>query len=233
MAQDTAKTHLFLFDIDGTLISSGGAGEFAINMAIRDMFGVESGLDGIDIAGRTDKLITEKVFKKYGVELTPEKSTQFLDTYLAYLSQELPRRKGRLLPGILELLTALKSRPYVALALLTGNLVRGAELKLTHFDVWHYFEFGAFADDHHDRNQLGPVAQARAVERHGNQFSPARTFILGDTRHDIECGKVIGAVTVAIATGNHTAEELAPYHPDFLFENLSDVPAVLAALGIE
>ncbi len=226
------KTHLFLFDIDGTLISFGGAGEHAIKLAVRDEFGVEDGLKGIEIAGRTDKLITLAIFKKFGLEATPERITTFLDRYLSHLAAELPRRKGRLLPGIVELLDALKARPQVALALLTGNLARGAELKLTHCGVWHYFEFGAFADDHVDRNHLGPVAQARAQERHGVAFPPERIFVLGDTPHDIACGQAIQAKTVAIATGHHTREELAGYRPDFLFDDLGDLPAVLKALGV-
>ncbi len=232
MLAQPAKTHLFLFDIDGTLIASGGAGEHALKLAVRDQFGAEDGLRDIEIAGCTDRLITLALFKKYGVEPTPQRITEFLDLYLGYLAVELPQRKGRLLPGIVELLNALKARPQVALALLTGNLVRGAELKLAHYGVWHYFEFGAYADDALERNHLGPVAQARALERHGADFAPERTFILGDTPHDIACGKAINAVTVAIATGNFTSEALAAYHPDFLFENLSDVEGVLAKLGI-
>ena len=227
-----AKTHLFLFDIDGTLIASGGAGEYSLRLAIRDEFGVEDSLKDIEIAGRTDKLITLNILKKYNVEPAPERITGFLDRYLHHLALELPRKAGRVLPGIVELLDALKARPHVALALLTGNLVRGAALKLTHYGVWHYFEFGAFADDHTDRNQLGPVAQARALERHGVEFSPKRIFVLGDTPHDIACGRAIGAKTVAIATGNQTREQLAAHHPDFLFDDLSDVPTVLAALAV-
>ena len=226
------KTHLFLFDIDGTLIASGGAGEHSLRLAIQDEFGVEDSLGDIEIAGRTDKLITLNILKKYGVEPTPERVTQFLDRYLSHLTQELPRKAGRLLPGILPLLDALKARPHVALALLTGNLVRGAELKLTHYGVWNYFEFGAFADDHTDRNRLGPVAQARALERHGVEFPPERIFVLGDTPHDIACGRAIGAKTVAIATVSWTRASLAEHQPDYLFDDLSDVAGVIAALQV-
>ena len=226
------KTHLFLFDIDGTLIASGGAGEHSLKLAIRDRFGVDDPLRDVEIAGRTDKLITLNIFKKYGLEPTPEHIADFLDCYLLHLAAQLPRKDGRLLPGILELLDALKARPHVALALLTGNLVRGAELKLAHYGVWHYFEFGAFADDHVDRNSLGPVAQERALERHGVAFPPARIYVLGDTPHDIACGRAIDARTVAIATGGYTREELAAHRPDFLFDDLSDVSGVLAALGV-
>ena len=230
MTHSSDKTHLFLFDIDGTLITSGGAGEYALKLAIREHFGQEEGLEGIEIAGRTDKLITQAVFRKFGADPDPAKVTQFLDTYLGHLAAQLPLKEGRILPGIIELLEALKAREEVALALLTGNLARGAELKLTHYGVWHYFEFGAYADDHGDRNQLGPVAQARALERHGIEFSPERIFILGDTEHDIACGRAIGAKTVAIATGSFSSEELARYQPDFLYEDLSDVAAVISDL---
>jgi phosphoglycolate phosphatase len=233
MANPSEKTHLFLFDIDGTLITSGGAGEHALKLAIHDHFGVAVGeaLAGIEIAGRTDKRITQTVFEKFGGgEFDAAKVTQFLDTYLGYLSVQLPQKEGRLLPGIIDLLDALKAKEGVSLALLTGNLERGAELKLAHYGVWHYFEFGAYADDSADRNQLGPVAQARAREKHGIEFPPERIFILGDTEHDIACGRAIGAKTVAIATGNFSSEELARHQPDFLYEDLSNVEAVLCDL---
>lgn len=228
----SAKTHLFLFDIDGTLITSGGAGEYALKLAVKDFFGADDGLSGVEIAGRTDKRITSTLFQRFGQVETPERVTAFLDIYLGYLAQQLPNCPGRVLPGIIELLEELKARESISLALLTGNLVKGAELKLTHYGVWHYFEFGAYADDSADRNELGPVAQRRAYDRHQVQFAPENTFILGDTPHDIACGEAIGAKTVAIATGNYTAEQLAAYNPTFLFNDLSDVPGVLAKLGL-
>jgi phosphoglycolate phosphatase len=232
MSSQPAKTYLFLFDIDGTLIASGGAGEYSMRLAVEDMFGEKDGLAGVEIAGRTDHLITENVFKKFGVPWTPERATEFLDLYLLHLAEELPRKKGRLLPGIVELLEVLKARPDVAMALLTGNLERGAEIKLTHYGVWNYFEFGAYADDHSDRNRLGPFAQARAQERHGVEFPPERIFVLGDTPHDITCGRAINAKTVAIATGGFSREQLAAQQPDFLFDDLADVAGVLATLGV-
>jgi len=236
MADASAKTHLFLFDIDGTLISTGGAGEHALRLAVRDHFGdregfeLDRGLDGIEIAGRTDKFIANALFKKFGVEEDAAFSAKFLDSYLWHLREQLPQRKGTLLPGIIELLEALKARPEVALALLTGNLEKGAELKLVHYGVWHYFEFGAYADDHAERDRLGPIARARALERHGVEFPPERIFILGDTEHDIACGKIIGAKTVAIGTGITPKEKLAAHHPDFLFDDLSDVAGVVSRL---
>ncbi len=232
MSVQPLKTHLFLFDIDGTLIASGGAGEFSMRLAVKEMFGVDNGLEGVEIAGRTDHLITQNVFKKFGVQWTPELAAEFLDLYLGHLAVELPRKNGRLLPGIIQLLEELKARPQVALALLTGNLWSGARIKLSHYGVWNYFEFGAYADDDADRNRLGPFAQARAKQAHGIDFPPERTFVVGDTPHDIECGRAIGAKTVAVATGGCSREQLAAHHPDFLFDDLSEVAAVLSKLGV-
>jgi phosphoglycolate phosphatase-like HAD superfamily hydrolase len=98
--------------------------------------------------------------------------------------------------------------------------------------VWHYFEFGAYADDHHDRNELGPVARERAKTKLGLEFEAEDIFVLGDTPHDVACARAIGAKAVAIATGRHSRVELDACAPDFLFDDLGDVPAVLARLGI-
>ena len=221
---------LLLFDIDGTLLASGGAGVRALTEAAREFFGSDD-LDGIEIAGRTDSGIAHQLFSRHARERTPDAIASFFDRYLTHLARLLPLTRGEVLPGIVPLLDTLRERPDCVLALLTGNLVRGAELKLTHYGLWHYFEFGAYADDHHDRNELGPVAQARALDRHGTAIPPERTFILGDTPHDITCARAIGARAIAIATGRHTRAELAGHAPDFLFDDLRDLAAVLAALG--
>ena len=152
---------LLLFDIDGTLIHSGGAGVQALISAFRERFGITDDLRGIEIAGMTDSGIVASILKKYNIPATTENVSAFLDSYVHFLSLELPRREGKLLPGVLELLEKLKSRRHVVLALLTGNVSRGAQLKLEHYSVWHFFEFGAFADDHQDRNRLGSFARAR------------------------------------------------------------------------
>ena len=226
------KTKLILFDIDGTLITSGGAGERSLRLAIKDRFGADDDLKGIEIAGRTDTGIARRLFERYGVEATPENFSAFFDRYLHHLAIELGRSQGRILPGIPGLLAALKTRPHAAVALLTGNLSRGAEIKLTHYGIWEFFEFGAYADDNHDRNKLGGFARARALERHGVEFLPENIYVLGDTPHDIDCGRAFGAKTVAIATGGFTRGQLESHRPDYLFDDLSDVPAVMAALGV-
>src|SRR5438067_964465 len=138
------KSKLVLFDIDGTLLHSGGAGEKALRLALRDRFGRDDDLADVEIAGKTDSAIARQIFARHGIDVTAETLTAFFDGYLQHLERLLPTTGGHLLPGILELLEVLQARPHLALALLTGNLARGAELKLTHYGVWKFFEFGAF-----------------------------------------------------------------------------------------
>jgi phosphoglycolate phosphatase len=222
---------LLLWDIDGTLISTGAAGHYAIGRATAERFGGNGDLDGVEIAGRTDTSIARQVLEKYGEPVTDESVHSFLNLYVELLGEELPRREGRVLPGVLELLQRSAANPDTTLGLLTGNLERGAKLKLEHYDIWHFFAFGAFADDHQDRNQLGPFALSRALKGTGIDFPASQVDVIGDTGHDIACGKAIGARTIAVATGSWRREQLAPYHQDFLFDDLSNVDEVIGVLA--
>jgi phosphoglycolate phosphatase-like HAD superfamily hydrolase len=222
---------LLLFDIDGTLITGGGCGERSLRLAVRDTFGVEDDLRDIEIAGRTDTRIARQLLRKYGRAETDAAIAELLENYLRHLPVLLRTTQGRVLPGVESLLALLEPREDVVLGLLTGNLARGAEHKLTHFGVWKYFGFGAFADDHHERDRLGPFALARARER-GHEIALSRTFIIGDTEHDISCARAIGAKAVAVATGNFRTEQLALHAPDVLLENFAAIPATLRALGL-
>ncbi len=225
------KKRLLLWDIDATLITSGGAGEKALKRIIEERFGVRDDLRDIEIAGRTDTGIAASILRKYQIEPTAENVAEFLDEYIHHLAKLLPQISGRVLPGVAEVLERLHQNPDRVLALLTGNLRRGAELKLRQYGLWDYFEFGAYADDHHDRNELGAFARARATEKHSQDFAVARIDVIGDTGHDIACGKIFGARTIAVATGSWTREQLAGHSPDFLFDDLSQVDDVVAALG--
>jgi phosphoglycolate phosphatase len=224
------KKRLLLWDIDGTLISTGAAGHRAIALATTQRFGDSADLEGVEIGGRTDSGIAHQILTKFGEPITEDNMRPLLDLYLELLAQELPRSKGHVLPGVLELLQRSEHRPDTVLGLLTGNLRRGAQLKLEHYQLWHFFGFGAFADDHHDRNELGAVALMRALERTGEKFLPAEVDVIGDTGHDIACGKAFGARTIAVATGSWPREKLAESTPDFLFDDLSNVDDVIATL---
>ncbi len=224
------ETTLLLFDIDGTLLTTGGCGQRALRGAVRDFFGCEDDLQEIEIAGRTDTSIARQLLRKYNGD--EERALEVLEHYLRHLPTLLPEADGRLLPGVRELLDALHGRDDVVLALLTGNLHRGAEYKLSHYGVWHYFKFGAFADDHHDRNKLGAVALARARER-GHEPRAERVYVIGDTPHDIACARACGARAVGVATGSSSYEALLTAQPDAVLRDFSDLPATLRALGLD
>ncbi|PWU11033.1 MAG: hydrolase [Verrucomicrobia bacterium] len=230
LAKDNTAKRLFLFDIDGTLLASGGAGKSALRESMRTQFQVEEDFAGILLAGVTDGAIARALLTKQSLPVTPENITRLLDGYIVHLREQMSLHPGSLCPGILELLELLHSRSDCVLGLLTGNINRGAEIKLKHYGVWHYFEFGAFGDDHHNRNELGRFAKSRAREAHGIEFPSDLIYVIGDTPKDIDCGRAIGAHTVAIATGDYSSEELHKHKPDFLFEDLRDTKKVIRLL---
>jgi phosphoglycolate phosphatase-like HAD superfamily hydrolase len=231
MPNSDQQPRLLLWDIDATLITSAGAGDKALKRIVLERWGVADDFHDIEIAGRTDVHIARQILRKYGVAPTDEHARPFLDAYLQHLEEYLPQLNGSVLPGVAEILARLKPNSDHVLALLTGNLRRGAELKLRRYGLWDYFEFGAFADDHADRNELGAFARARAKEKHGVEVAVADIDVIGDTGHDIACGKIFGARTIAVATGSWTRDQLAEHEPDFLFDDLSDVDRVIATLG--
>ena len=222
---------LLLWDIDGTILHTGKAGESALGRAMEKIHGIRRGLEGLEIAGRTDKWIVEQLLGRDGKPSGPEHVAEFLNHYVELLAEELPKRNGGLHPGVLGILEEAHRRPEFVQALLTGNIEKGARLKLTRYGVNHFFEFGAFADDSSVRNELGPHAQRRAHERHGEIFSPDRIFVIGDTPHDVACARAIGAKAIAVATGSFTAEQLRECgadtvltdfaHPEAFFHFLS------------
>jgi phosphoglycolate phosphatase-like HAD superfamily hydrolase len=221
---------LLLWDIDGTLISSGGAGERALVHALREEFGLEGTLEDIELAGRTDPWIARRVLAKFAVADTPANISRYLDCYLKHLPREMVNPRARTLPGVPELLQAIAARPGFAQGLLTGNLRRGAEIKLSHHQLWAHFAFGAFADDSELRDELGPHALRRAAAHHDVEFAVDRVYVVGDTPHDIACGQAIGARTIGVATGRHSVQELAACHPTAVFADLSDSAAVLRVI---
>jgi phosphoglycolate phosphatase len=222
--------HLLLWDIDGTLITSGGAGMRALQAALHEVFAIDGSLAEIDFAGRTDRWIMRQIFTRFGIPATEENFRRLAEGYVALLPAHLGDHGVRLLPGISSLLEAARSRPGCALGLLTGNLRRGAEAKLRSQDLWRYFPFGAFADDSEERDALGPHALRRACDHHGCRFSAADTWVIGDTPHDIRCARAFGARAVAVATGRHSLAELQALAPDLAFATLADPAAFWESL---
>ena len=222
--------HLLLWDIDGTLIASGGAGLRALQRALNDVFGIAGSLADIDFGGRTDMWIMREVFRKFSLPATPDNFSRYFEGYLAALPAELANPHARVLPGVREILRAAATHGGFAQGLLTGNMRRGAEVKLAHHGLWDHFAFGAFGDDSEHRDELGPHAVRRALERHGVNFAADDVWIIGDTPHDIACGNAIGARTLAVATGGSTVEQLRVHAPTALLENLADTAAVLRLL---
>ena len=197
-------------------------------IAIKELYGRDLGAHlPVDLRGRTDTSISRDLLAYLDVAATPEEQTRFQLAYLSHMPATMPAGKARVLAGIREALDAVRAHPEIHQALLTGNLKEGAKLKLSYLGLWHYFEFGAFADDSHVRDELGPFALARAKEKLGIDFPPKRVYIIGDTPHDIACGKAIGAKTIAVATGAFSVEELAALNPTHTFKDLSDTEALL------
>ncbi|MFA5908901.1 MAG: HAD family hydrolase [Vicinamibacterales bacterium] len=224
---------LILFDIDGTLLLSGRAGLRAMNRAFETTFGVAEAFAGTSFAGRTDSYLVSYALNAAGLPDTADNHARFRDAYMPLLAEEIQHpgtgHKG-LMPGARELLEALDEHADLHLALLTGNYRGAAEIKLTHFELWDFFEWGAFSDDSADRNALVPIALDRAETYDVPAEALDRIIVIGDTPHDIECARVGGARSIAVATGGHSIEELKAAGADIVLADLSDTEKVIALL---
>lgn len=217
---------VILFDIDGTLLSSGGAGKAAMERALTTAFGVPGHSEGVPYSGRTDRAIGRDLFRLHSVDLTPDNWQRFLNDYLGHLPGCLSRGEGRVLPGIAALLEHLQQLGHVTLGLLTGNIREGARLKLSHFDLYHHFAFGGFGDDHHERDDVARMALAFAHQHLGVE-RVEEVWVIGDTPLDVSCARAIGARVAAVATGWHSRDDLAAARPDLLLTDLSDPEPLL------
>lgn len=211
---------LYLFDIDGTLVDTGGAGMAALKQATVELFGDPG--PPLDLAGATDLGIVAGILAHFGESPSPAKAQAYLETYQKHLDWNLAHGgfPGRLIPGALPLLDHLEARGGAVLGLLTGNTAGGAASKIRHFGLSRYFAFGAYGCDHHDRNRLGPIAMERATQHAGRPFIAAETWIIGDTPKDIACARAIGAKCLAVATGSFPAAELEACGADQVVESL-------------
>ena len=222
---------IILFDIDGTLIRTGGAGKLAMESALATAFGVTEIRDEVSYSGRTDTAITRDLLRVHGIDPTPQNQQALRDAYLARLPAGLTAKGGNVCPGVVELLAALMGKPNTVLGLLTGNVRAGAQIKLGHFGLWGFFTCGGFGDSHFDRDDVARAAMDSARAHLGRDISPTDVWVIGDTPLDVSCARAIGANSVAVATGWHLAAELAACAPDLFFDDLSDHSRLLAAWG--
>ncbi|MBI1904127.1 MAG: HAD family hydrolase [Planctomycetia bacterium] len=219
-----------LFDIDGTLLSSGGAGKAAMEAALATEFGVQRPIDQVQMSGRTDRAIARDEFLLHGVADTAENFARFIRAYLSHLPGMLASRRGRVLPGIAGLLDSLSQAESVV-GLLTGNVAQGAQVKLSHFGIAGHFRYGAFGDQFISRDEVAHDALRQTRERFGPDFDAARIWVIGDTPLDVMCARAIGARAVAVATGVHTLAQLEAASPDLLLADFSDAGPLLARLA--
>lgn len=225
---------LLLFDIDGTLITTGGAGFRAMKLAVELTCGVDDAMDGIPTAGRTDSIILRDAVQAIdGRALADDLRDRICEVYCELLQQELERTHGGpgVLPGVRELLTRLSEHPGYHVALLTGNFSQAARIKLGYHDVWRFFEWGAFGEDAVERNDLLPVALARYQARVGMPIAARDVVIIGDTPHDVAVARAGGTRSVCVSTGQFDRESLMAAGADVVFHELSDVDEVLRVLG--
>ena len=224
--------YLILFDIDGTLVLTGRAGVRAMNRACSDIVRGEA-LKGMAFAGRTDWSILDDIVRQHGRTLDDTLLNDLRQRYVEHLVEEI-ERPGEgvkdVMPGIRELLAALEERDDAAVALLTGNFVEGAQIKLEYFDLWKYFPCGAFGGDAADRNALVPIAIERARACGIADVTTADVLVVGDTPSDVECALVAGATPVAVATGGFSVQDLRQSGAEIVFEDLSDTQAFLDLL---
>jgi phosphoglycolate phosphatase len=220
--------NIVLFDIDGTLVASGGAGKLALETAFTEDFQTELRVQ-VPYSGRTDRAIVKELFEAHGVAHTPPNLQKLLAGYLRRLPDCLERMQGVVLPGVLNLLNDLRRRERVAVGLLTGNVRAGAKVKLGYFGLFEHFSFGGFGDHHFDRDDVARDALAEVRAHVSPQVAPERIWIIGDTPLDVRCARAIGAKVLAVATGTHTFEELAAAAPDLVLADLSDPQSFLNA----
>ena len=222
-----------LFDIDGTLLLSGGAGSRALDKAFEDLFAFSNGMEGIRPDGKTDPVIIREVLSKHIPDLvpTPELNSKVLDRYLVHLEGEIAESPGfRIMPGVRELLDACSGREDVRIGLATGNVVEAAMAKLRRAGLHEYFAFGGYGSDSADRTELIRLAVKRAGDPAGKGFAMDRSTVVGDTPRDIVHGREAGARIVAVATGRYSEADLAAYAPDAVFKDLTDIDAFFAVL---
>jgi phosphoglycolate phosphatase len=217
---------LVLFDIDGTLIRTGGAGVKAFAKVLQTEFNAIEDMERMKFAGRTDMSLVREFFDFHRIPANNSNLERFFDRYVFWLEEMLAHTQTVICPGVLEFISELKALPEPPLlGLLTGNIRLGAEIKLRKAQLWEEFETGGFADDHELREQIAAVARERGGRLLGQELSGEQVVVIGDTPHDIRCGRAIGAKVLAVATGGSDYSELELHRPDWLVRDLREIRA--------
>jgi phosphoglycolate phosphatase len=222
---------ILLFDIDGTLLLTGGCGRRAFEHAFDRITGKRGALDGFSFGGMTDRAIARMGLSAIGREVDPAVVDQLLEAYLEALERELLSPPNFVvLPGAQETVRALVGRPQTALGLGTGNVRRGAQAKLAYADLWSLFAFGGFGCDHEDRAELLRTGAQRGATQLGQPLAACRVVVVGDTVRDIAAAHAIGAQCIAVCTGADSADKLHAAGADSVVESLlhTDLSAALA-----
>jgi phosphoglycolate phosphatase len=222
---------LVLFDIDGTLIDSGGAGVRSLDLAFRKVFSISNAFQGISMAGKTDTQIIKEGLIKHGLSMDGDFDA-IIEAYLLHLRQEIRNDGKHIKPGIYEILKQLNLMEDIGLGLLTGNLEQGARIKLEPFDLNKYFPSGAFGSDDEDRNKLLPFAVKRFEEMFDKSIDIEKSIVIGDTPRDVECAHIYGAVCIGVATGPYSIDELTEAKADYVLNDLSDHMGLLRSLTL-
>jgi phosphoglycolate phosphatase-like HAD superfamily hydrolase len=215
---------LILFDIDGTLLHTLGAGIRGMNRAFGRLHGRPDALDGVPIAGRTDRSIVSDGFRRIGIEPDGERIHTLRDVYIGELRDELNRTvhaAAGVLPGVERMIDAFDEADETAIGLLTGNFETCAAIKLAHYGLGQRFAFGGYGDDHLDRRDLLPMALGRARDA-GIDAAASRVVVIGDTPLDVDCAHAHGALAVAVSTGSYSPAQLEAAGADIVAGTLDD-----------
>ncbi|MCX7989003.1 MAG: haloacid dehalogenase-like hydrolase [Thermodesulfovibrio sp.] len=221
---------LLLFDIDGTLLSAGGAGTRSLNRAFEKVLGIKEAFQNFQMAGKTDILIIKEGLKLWGIKSTDSLINQIIEEYLNFLRVEINNNSKHLKPGVLEFIQLNREEFGYPMGLLTGNIERGARIKLEPFGLNSLFPFGAFGSDHEDRNHLLPVAIERFINNFSRKIDFHQCIVIGDTPRDVACAKPYGAKVIAVATGPYSVNELKETKADVVVETLADKEKLLPLL---
>jgi len=221
--------NLILFDIDGTLIDSGGAGIRSLDLSLKELFSIDNAFQGISMAGKTDTQIIKEGLVKHGISNNGNPGA-VIEAYLRHLRKEINNDWRHVKPGVYELLEKLSFMKDVGMGLLTGNIEKGARIKLEPFKLNRFFPTGAFGSDDEDRNRLLPIAVKRFEDLFQNKIAMNSCIVVGDTPRDVECAHIYGAMCIGVATGPYSFAVLNEAGADYVIEDLSDHHTLLQFL---